>query len=135
MAAIASLDRADLERFVRWFEAAFYARDAAGMAAYYTDDARLMAENVSEIRGRAGIGEFWRMTCERAAAIGMKRAIRVDDVQLADALGYAVCTLTLELPGADGATIVRTVKDITIWRRLADGTWQIEVDISNPNPP
>ena len=42
---VASLDKQALEQFNRRFEALFNAGDAAGMAACYTEDARLLAEN------------------------------------------------------------------------------------------
>jgi ketosteroid isomerase-like protein len=40
--SLASLDFEEVERFTRAFEALFNAGDAAGMASYYAEDARLL---------------------------------------------------------------------------------------------
>ena len=43
--SLASLEFEDVEQFTREFEALFNAGDAAGMASYYAEDARLLAEH------------------------------------------------------------------------------------------
>jgi hypothetical protein len=55
-------------------------------------------------------------------------------------LGYALCTVTVQIPPAGGSPgagggISRASWDATIWERDADGTWRIAVDISTPLPP
>ncbi len=45
--SLASLDRQAVEQFTRQFETLFHAGDASGMAAFYTHDARLLAENTA----------------------------------------------------------------------------------------
>src|SRR5437016_6021810 len=42
--SLASLEHEEVEQFTREFEALFNAGDAAGMASYYAEDARLLAE-------------------------------------------------------------------------------------------
>jgi ketosteroid isomerase-like protein len=41
--ALATLDRQELDRFARAFEELFYQGDAAAMAAFYSEDAEVMA--------------------------------------------------------------------------------------------
>jgi uncharacterized protein (TIGR02246 family) len=135
MSHLSSFDRQSVEDFARKFEDLFYEGDGAGMAAYYTENARLMGEGINPIQGRAGIESFWQSACAHAKILHMKRKINVDDIEMSPELSYAVCTLVLQFQTPDGQIVDKTVKDITIWRRLADGKWQIEVDISNPNPP
>ena len=133
MNSLATFDKDTVEQFARTFEELFYKGDGTGMAAYYTDDARLFADGVAPIKGKADIESFWQATCERGNAMGMKRSITVDEVVVTNELCYAYSTLTLDLT-ANGQAIHRTTSDVTIWRKQGDGSWQIEVDISVPDP-
>ena len=45
-------------------------------------------------------------------------------------LGYALCTVIVELPGG----IRRASWDATVWQRDPSGDWRIAVDISTPLP-
>ena len=128
--SVASLDKQELEQFNRRFETLFNEGDAAGMAACYTEDARLLAENTELIRGRATIEQFWRLAIERAAAAGAIRTIETDEAVSADGLGYVLGTVTVRIPG--GPTLV--TKYATFWQRGADGRWRLAVDSSSPNP-
>jgi uncharacterized protein (TIGR02246 family) len=134
MASLTKMCEEEVERFCRKFEEIFYEGDFKGLASYYTENARLMADGIEPLQGRDAIERFWQMTCERAKSIAMKRAIHVDQIEAFDDLSYVASTLTLEAPAPKGQMIVNTVKDVTVWRKQADGTWQIEVDISNRNP-
>jgi ketosteroid isomerase-like protein len=133
MNSLATFNKETVEQFAHTFEELFYNGDGIGMGAYYTENARLFADGVAPIHGKPAIEAFWQETCEHGKVLNMKRSIRVDDVQATDELCYAYSTLTLDLTTGDQA-IHRTVSDITIWRRQVSGTWQIEVDISVPDP-
>ena len=129
--SLASLDKQELEQFNRHFETLFDTGDAAGMAACYTEDARLLAENIELIRGRAAIEQFWRYAIERAQAAGAVRTISLDEVTSSGSLGYALGTVTVRIP--QGRQL--TTKYAVIWQRDADGRWRLAVDSSSPNPP
>jgi hypothetical protein len=66
--SLASLEHEEVEQFTREFEALFNAGDAAGMASFYAEDARLLAEHADLIRGRDAIERFWREAISRARA-------------------------------------------------------------------
>jgi hypothetical protein len=51
--SLASLEFEEVEQFTREFEALFNAGDAAGMASYYAEDARLLAEHADLVRAAA----------------------------------------------------------------------------------
>ena len=129
--SVASLDRQAVEQFTRHFEELFNDGDAAGMAACYTEDARLLGENMELIKGRATIEEFWRLAIGRARAAGAVRTISLDEVVSDGGLGYLIGTVTVRLPG--GPELV--TKYATVWQRDTDGRWRIAVDSSSPNPP
>ena len=101
------------------------------MTSYYAGDARLMAEGMEPIQGRAAIGQFWRVAIERAAAARARRRIRLFESSSSGDLGYALCTVQVEIPA--GRAI--SAWDATIWQRDPSGAWRIAVDISTPLPP
>jgi uncharacterized protein (TIGR02246 family) len=127
---LTSLDKQAVEQFTRDFESLFNAGDAAGMAAYYAPDARLLAENTELIQGRAAIERFWSHAIERAQAARAVRTISLDEVTSSGNLGYALGTVVVLIP--PGRQV--TTKYATIWQRDADGRWQLAVDSSSPNP-
>ena len=133
--ALAAFNPGDLQDFIRTFEDLFYAADAASMTSYYTEHAQLMADGIDPLQGQAAIAEFWRAAIARAAAARARRTIRLHESHSSGDLGYALCTVTVDIPqrdGAPGASIA--VWDATIWQRDPGGTWRIAVDISTPLP-
>ena len=130
--SIPSFDLESLRTFARQFEELFYANDGEAMAAYYTDDSWLAGEGMNATRGVDSIRVFWKNACERGRQMGMKRSLAIESCELSGDLGYAISTATLDLTAPNGQAVHRVVKDITIWRRQADGGWKIEADISSP---
>jgi ketosteroid isomerase-like protein len=137
--SLATFSPQELQRFTRTFEDLFYAADPASMTSYYTEHAQLMADGIQPIHGHAAITEFWHAAITRAAAARARRTIRLHESQSSGDLGYALCTVTVDIPpaghatGAGGAAIA--VWDATIWQRDPAGRWRIAVDISTPLPP
>jgi uncharacterized protein (TIGR02246 family) len=129
--SLASLDKQAVEQFTRDFESLFYAGDAAGMAAFYAQDAKLLAENTELIQGRAAVEQFWRRAIEQARAARAVRTITLDQVTSSGSLGYALGTVAVRIPAGGQLT----TKYATIWQRGADGRWLLAVDSSSPNPP
>ncbi|MCH9032145.1 MAG: DUF4440 domain-containing protein [candidate division Zixibacteria bacterium] len=50
-------------------------------------------------------------------------------------LGYTIGTYELSFTGPDGETVVDKGKYATIWKKQADGTWKVAVDMFNTNLP
>ena len=136
--SLATFSPQELQQFTRAFEDLFYAADPASMTSYYTEDAQLMADGIRPIQGHAAITGFWHAAITRAAAARARRTIRLHESHSSGDLGYALCTVTVDIPptgpatGAGGTTIA--VWDATIWRRDPAGRWRIAVDISTPLP-
>jgi ketosteroid isomerase-like protein len=138
--SLATFDSQHLEQFTRLFEDLFYAGDPGAMTAYYTRDAYLMAEGIHPLQGHAAIRKFWDAAITRALAAGARRAIRLHESRCSGGLGYALCSVTVQIPPAGGSPgsadgTSRAAWDATIWQREPDGTWCIAVDISTPLPP
>jgi uncharacterized protein (TIGR02246 family) len=128
--SLASLEQQEVEQFTRRFEALFNAGDAAGMAAFYAEDARLLAEHADLVRGRDAIERFWREAIGRARAASAVRTIKLDEVISSGDLGYAIGTVAVRIPA--GRELV--TKYATVWQRDADGRWRLAVDSSSPSP-
>jgi ketosteroid isomerase-like protein len=137
--SLAAFDPQELQGFTRAFEDLFDTADPLSMTSYYTEHAQLMADGIQPIQGHDAITQFWRAAIARAAAARARRTIQLHESRSSGDLGYALCTVMVQIPpasdapGASGTDIV--VWDATIWQRDPDGTWRIAVDISTPLPP
>jgi ketosteroid isomerase-like protein len=146
---LTAFDPQELQRFTKSFEDLFNIGDPAAMTSHYTEDAHLMGDGMQPIQGHAAITQFWRQAITRTAAARARRTIQLHESHSSGDLGYALCTVTVELPpapaapGRPAATVgttatagtAITVWDATIWHRDPDGTWRIAVDISTALPP
>jgi ketosteroid isomerase-like protein len=123
--ALVTLDRQELDRFARAFEELFYQGDAATMAAFYAEDAEVMAPDTEVVRGQHAIEEFFKAASAAAQRMGMRRSIHVRQVERSGDLGYVLSTVVLELPAADGQTIPRsTTSRSGSWTPIkAGGFW------------
>ena len=128
--SLASLEHEEVEQFTHEFEALFNAGDAAGMASYYAEDARLLAEHAPLVHGRDAIEPFWREAISRARVAAAVRTIRLDEVTSSGDLGYTLGAVVVRIPSGPELT----TKYATIWQRDADGRWRLAVDSSSPNP-
>ena len=134
--SLATFAPEELQQFTQVFEDLFYAADPVSMTSYYTEDAQLMADGIQPIQGHAAITGFWHAAITRAAAAGARRTIRLHESHSSGDMGYALCTVKVDIPPAGHATgTTIAVWDATIWQRDPAGRWRIAVDISTPLPP
>ena len=132
MPALATLDSQEIERYARSFEALYDQGDFITMASYYTQDAQLMVEGRETFEGRKAIEQFWQAVCQFAGK--MTRTIEVLEIESSGDLGYTKSRVTTHMQGTGNAAVTTISKDIAIWKRGSDGTWQLAVDISNHDP-
>jgi uncharacterized protein (TIGR02246 family) len=106
--------------------------DAAALAGLYTDDARLLPPNSEMIAGKDGIEAFW--------GGGLQMGIKDAVLTTVDVLGMGdmVCeigkyNLTIQPEGQDA--FEDSGKYLVIWKKAADGTWKLHVDIWNTSLP
>ncbi|MDQ1558552.1 MAG: hypothetical protein QOD32_1612 [Pyrinomonadaceae bacterium] len=108
--------------------------DAAGIAALYTADARLMPPDAPALSGTEAITAFW----QGAMKMGIKAAtLETIDVEtsggdLATEIGRF--TLGMEVPGGGGERVEQSGKYIVLWKNDG-GTWKIHADIWNADAP
>lgn len=116
-----------LETLGEQWEAALNAGDVDAIAAFYTEDCRLMPPNGELEIGREAVREEFSGMI--AAGLG-GRLETIEAVTAAD-IGYRVGTFTIT--SADGAVVDRG-KFIETWRN-EDGAWKIANDIWNSDMP
>ena len=120
--------RADVEAGeARWLEA-FNGGDAAGVAARYTDGARLMAPNSETLEGRGSIEAFTKEFIATGAKLQFELLTVHESADLCASVGRYVMTFPGDAPEDRG-------KFIEVWTRQGDGSWLIADDIFNSDLP
>ena len=109
------------------FMDAFSRADAAGIAALYTDDAKLLPPGSPMMTGKDAIQSFW----QGAMDMGIKEAkLEIVAVESADNLAYEVSRFALSGEQQGGESIMLTGKYVVVWKNQ-DGNWKLHVDIWN----
>jgi uncharacterized protein (TIGR02246 family) len=111
----------------RRFGAAAASKDYAGMAAFYTEDAKVLPPDAPIVSGRKAIEEFWRMP---ANALGLTDAtLKTIDLEIAGDTAYEISEADLKLSSEQAK-----VKYLVVWLRSQDGQWHLHRDIWNNMP-
>jgi uncharacterized protein (TIGR02246 family) len=113
------------------FMAAFKRGDAAGVAACYTSDARLLPPNSQVLTGTQAIREFW----QGAMSLGIKEArLETVDIELRGDLAVEIGKYTLTIQPESGETMTDGGKYVVVWKN-DQGTWKLNIDIWNTSTP
>src|SRR5262245_20439945 len=107
------------------WEAAFNKGDAAGVAALYADDARLMPPNHAFIQGREAIQEYMKEGF--GGDSGMQISIKADESVVLGSEAYR--RGTYRITNKDG-TELEVGKYVEVWKKAGEN-WQIAIDIWN----
>lgn len=110
------------------FMAAFIRGDAAGVAACYTADARLLPPGAPPMSGTADITAFW----QGAMNLGIKEAkLETKEIEERGDLAVEIGQYTLTIQTESG-TVTDVGKYIVTWKNDA-GAWKLHFDIWNSN--
>jgi len=128
MAAQADAIRNAIERANEQFMDAFGRGDAAGVAALYTEDAKVLPPNHDVVRGQPAIRSFWQGLMDTGV-----KAVRLEigEAEQQGDTAYEVSRATLL--GA-GDQVLDEVKYIAIWNREG-AAWRLHRDIFNSSRP
>lgn len=117
----------------KW-SAAAGAKDIDKTVSYYSEDAVVMPPNAPSATTRETIRSAWKeMLATPGAAISWK-ATKAEVAQSGD-LGYVSGTYEQTMIDANGEPVKDRGKYVEIFRKQADGTWKVVVDIWNSNLP
>jgi len=129
---VTRLDQAELREDItaanEKFMTAFSAGDAAGMAALYTEDGKLMPPNSDFVSGQEAIQGFWRAIID----MGVKGA----KLEILEVEGYgktAIEVSTYTMLGEEEQVLDKG-KYIVIWKKV-EGEWKLHHDIFNSSMP
>lgn len=131
---LAAADLAAIRATDSAFVTAAGAGDAAGVAAIYLPDSRLMPPNMPTIEGRDAIQKFWGGFLD---AYQLKITVAADEVEgrgdLAYARGHFVLDATPKAAG--GPPLHDQGKFLEVLRRQPDGSWRYAVDMYSSDLP
>ena len=110
------------------FGTAVARKDFAGLAALYTENAKVLPPDGPIVSGRGAIEEFWRAA---AAALGLTDAtLKTVDLEVSGDVACEVGEALLNLSGGQTAL----VKYLVVWMKGGDGKWRLHRDIWNNMP-
>lgn len=112
----------ELDRVLRDYERAWQARDAAALAALFTDDGMTLSSGLPLRRGRSAIQQGY-------ATSGGPLSLRAVSYATDDTVGYIIGGYS-EQPGQPDIG-----KFVLALRRSPGGPWRIAADIDNSNQP
>jgi uncharacterized protein (TIGR02246 family) len=124
-AAVRQVDRAIV--------AAGNAHDIDGLLSLVADNARMLPPNAPPVVGKDAIRDV------AAAMLSPDFEVRhdLDEVVVSRSgdLAYVSYTYELTLTGPEGTPVTETGKDISIYRKVADGSWKLAIDMWSSNEP
>ncbi|MCU1288284.1 MAG: hypothetical protein JWN60_513 [Acidobacteria bacterium] len=109
------------------FMDAFKRADAAGLAALYTDDTRLLPPGFPMMSGREAVQSFWQSAMDTGIKAARLETVEVEsEGNLASEIGRFV--LTVQPHGGESTEM--TGKYLVVWKKQ-DGAWKLHIDIWN----
>lgn len=109
------------------------AKDAEAVSALYTLDATIYPPGGATVRGLDGVRAF---AAEFTAVPGLSLSFRpiVSEVSRDGDMGYTVNLVEITVLDEAGNPVTELTRDLHIWRKQADGSWKVAVDIWNTEP-
>lgn len=126
--------RAGLRTAVEAYQAAATSKDAAAVVAMYDEAALMIPPNGDLVEGLDGVrGYRFGFISTPGVSLAFE-LVRVEVAESGDiGWSFAVGDITIERP--DGSTGRDVVRDFHTWRRQADGSWKVVVDMWNSGMP
>lgn len=109
------------EAEMKQFVVAFNNQDAAGVAALFHSDGKLLPAGQPLISGAASIEEFWKTAFEAGLS-----GIEKEPIEIVVSGDLAVETSSYFITFGDAKI---AGKDTLVWQRGEDGDWKISTDI------
>jgi uncharacterized protein (TIGR02246 family) len=130
-AAAAEDVRQAIEQVNARFMEAFKAGDAATIASLYTETAKMLPPDTTEIAGRAAIQAEWQSWIDD----GLKDlTLEAQEVEASDDLAYEVGLFSLQVPTENNQLVTANGNYVVVWKRDAGGNWRLQVDTWNDAP-
>ena len=126
-------ERAIREADAAWSKAAA-AKDLEGTLSFMAEDTLEMAPNAPLLTGKAAARKFWG---DMFAAPGFAISWQATKAEVSRGgdLGYSIGSYQLSMQDKSGKPMADRGKYVTIWKKQADGSWKVTVDIFNSDMP
>ena len=124
--------RASIDAVVAQFVKEFNGKDAASLAFHYAENAAAFPPGQARVEGRENIQKMWEQVIASGAA---NLALRTAEVEESGNLAVETGTFSLEGPDHNGTAAKSSGKYVVVWKKTADGTWQMYRDIWNEDVP
>lgn len=124
--------KAEIMEADRAFDAATAEQGADGWVSFFSETGAMVVEGIGEVRGPEAIRKIIEPGFADPSASLRWEPLRAEMAQSGD-LGYTVGrfqNIVVDSTGAD--QVVRQGIYVSIWRRQADGSWKVEMDLGNP---
>ncbi len=122
----------ELGQMNRDFAKALVAKDAAGAANLYAEDATLLPPNEPIVKGRANIQKYWQDGIDAGIVDATLKTI---DAKNDGDLGYEIGRFELKTKDSTGNISVEKGKYTELLKRNADGKWISICGIWNSDQP
>lgn len=132
-------DAAAIEETIRAraqeFDDAVAAKDAARVAALYTDDAIVQAPNEPPTTGASEVQADWAETFEQVPDATGDGETETVIVGAGGDLAVETGRFSFSGTGPDGVAFAEDGKYLTVWKLQDDGSWMIVAESYSPNAP
>jgi uncharacterized protein (TIGR02246 family) len=123
--------RQAIEQVNSQFVEAYKAGDAATIASLYTDTAKMLPPDATEIAGQDAIQNLWQSWIDD----GLKDlTLEAIEVESSGDLAYEIGQFSLQAPAENDAMVTATGNYVVVWKRGGDGNWRLHVDTWNDAP-
>jgi len=118
--------RKSIEEVNATYSEAIQEGNLAGAVAGYTDDATMVPPDGGLVKGKQAIEEYYRTLFQ----MGMKEVVLTTiEVEGSGGTVYEIGKTRVRIQPEGQEAIQDSSKYLVIWKRQADGTWKVHVDI------
>jgi len=120
--------RKSIEEANAKYSEAFQESNLAGVVAGFTDDAIMVPPDGELVKGKQAIEEFYNSFFQ----MGIKEIVLTTvELEGSGDTAYEIGKVKFRIQPDGQAAIPDSAKYLVIWKRQADGTWKVHVDIWN----
>jgi len=110
------------------------AKDASRVVALYDQDAIMVPPNAEMVNGLEGV-EGYRFGFISTPGVELRFELLRAQVSAAADMGWSLSLAYITINRPDGTVGTDLVRDFHVWRKQADGSWRLAVDIWNSGIP
>lgn len=115
------------------FDRVTAAEGMEGFLSFIADDAAFFPANAPIVTGKEAVGASW-MEVLTTPGVSLRWQPIKAELARSGELGYTYGRYQLTTTDAEGQSVTRHGKYVTIWKKQPDGAWRVVVDIGNPSP-